>query len=71
MSRLSKVFDKAKEEPQEHNESKKALNKEFVNLNFKVDAEVRRKIKTYAAHHDMSLKEVFEAALDFYMKHHP
>ena len=55
----------------QYNESKKALKKEFVNLNFKVDTEVRRKIKTYTANHEMSLKKVFEVALDFYMKHHP
>ena len=41
------------------------------NLNFKVDAEMRRRIKEYAARHDLSLKEVFEAAIEFYFQHHP
>ena len=52
------------------NESKKSLNKKLVNLNFKVDVEIRRKIKQYAAAHDQSLKEVFERAIEFYMEHH-
>lgn len=71
MSRLSKVFDTAKEELNSHDENTKARNKEIVNLNFKVDIEVKRKIKKYAANHDMSLKEVFEAAIDFYMQNNP
>jgi hypothetical protein len=49
----------------------KARSNEFVNLNFKVTPEMRRKLKQYAAKHDLSLKEVFEAALDFYIEHHP
>jgi predicted HicB family RNase H-like nuclease len=68
MGRLSKVFDTAK---QDSNESKKERKEEIVNLNFKVSAEVRRKIKQYAAKHDKSLKEVFESAIDFYMEHNP
>ncbi len=81
MSRLSKVFDKAQESSQKeikqenkkasNNEITKARKQEIVNINFKVDVETRRKIKQYAAKHDKSLKEVFEAAIDFYMEHHP
>ena len=43
----------------------------MVNINFKVSAEMRRKIKQYAAKHDKSLKEVFEAAIDFYFEQNP
>ena len=82
MSRLSKVFDQAKESSQEKelnqenkkaskNENTKARKQEIVNINFKVDSSTRRKIKQYAAKHDKSLKEVFEAAIDFYIEHHP
>jgi hypothetical protein len=81
MSRLSKVFDKAKESTNQeikeenkkslNNESEKTRKQEIVNINFKVDVETRRKIKQYAAKHDKSLKEVFEAAIDFYIEHHP
>ena len=81
MGRLSKVFDQAKESSQQelkqegkkvsNNENTKARKQEFVNLNFKVDVETRRKIKQYAAKHDKSLKEVFEAAIEFYIEHHP
>lgn len=81
MSRLSKVFDKAKESSQQetkqeskkasNNEHTKARKQEVVNINFKVDSSTRRKIKQYAAKHDKSLKEVFEAAIDFYIEHHP
>jgi hypothetical protein len=53
------------------NENKNSVNKELVNLNFKVDVEIRRKIKQYAATHDQSLKEVFERAIEFYIQHHP
>lgn len=71
MGRLSKVFDKAKESSQLDNESKKARKEEIVNLNFKVSAQMRRKIKQYAAKHDKSLKEVFETAVEFYMEQNP
>ena len=81
MGRLSKVFDQAKESSQQelkqegkkvsNNENTKARKQEIVNLNFKVDVETRRKIKQYAAKHDKSLKEVFEAAIEFYIEHHP
>ena len=71
MGRLSKVFDQAKESSQLDNESKKARKQEIVNLNFKVSAEMRRKIKQYAAKHDKSLKEVFETAVEFYMEQNP
>ena len=73
MGRLSKVFDQAKESSQSEldQENKKARKQEIVNLNFKVDVEIRRKIKQYAAKHDKSLKEVFEAAIEFYIEHHP
>lgn len=75
MSRFSKVFDTAKKSSQQElkQESKKASNnentktrkQEIVNINFKVDGSTRRKIKQYAAKHDKSLKEVFEAAIDW------
>jgi hypothetical protein len=71
MGRLSKVFDSAKDNPSLEDENKKARSKEFVNLNFKVDIETKRKIREYAAKHDKSLKEVFEAAIDFYIENHP
>jgi predicted HicB family RNase H-like nuclease len=76
MSRLSKVFDKAKESSLENKEetkqeSKKTRKQEVVNINFKVDVETRRKIKQYAAKHDKSLKEVFETAIEFYIENHP
>ena len=71
MGRLSKVFDQAKELQTESNESTKDRSNEIVNLNFKVSLETRRKLKQYAAQHDLSLKDVFEAALDFYIEHHP
>ena len=74
MGRLSKVFDQVKEvqEIQESiKENTKERSNEFVNLNFKVSSETRRKLRQYAAKHDLSLKDVFEAALDFYIKHHP
>jgi hypothetical protein len=71
MGRLSKVFDKAKEEQPPQEEITKERNNEFVNLNFKVDPETRRKLKQYAANHDLSLKDVFEAAIAYYIDHHP
>lgn len=71
MGRLSKVFDTAKAESIPQPEITKVRSKEFVNLNFKVSVEMRRKLKQYAAKHDLSLKDVFEAALDFYIDHHP
>ena len=73
MGRLSKVFDQAKESSGSEldKENKKARKQEIVNLNFKVDVETRRKIRQYAAKHDKSLKEVFEAAIEFYIEHHP
>jgi len=71
MGRLSKVFDTAKAEPLPDKELTKARSNEFVNINFKVSIEMRRKLKQYAAKHDLSLKDVFEAALDFYIDHHP
>jgi hypothetical protein len=71
MGRLSKVFDKAKEEQPPQQEITKERSNEFVNLNFKVDPETRRKLKQYAANHDLSLKDVFEAAIAYYIEHHP
>ena len=71
MGRLTKVFDTAKAEPAPKEELTKARSNEFVNVNFKVSLETRRKLKQYAAMHDLSLKNVFEAALDFYIEHHP
>jgi hypothetical protein len=71
MGRLSKVFDKAKEEQPPQQEITKERSNEFVNLNFKVDPETRRKLKQYAANHDLSLKDVFEAAIAYYIDHHP
>ena len=71
MGRLSKVFDTAKEKPVSPEESLKARSNEFVNVNFKVEALFRRRLKEYAAKHDMSLKELFEAAIEFYLQHHP
>ena len=71
MGRLSKVFDKAKEEQSPQEEITKERSNEFVNLNFKVDPETRRKLKQYAANHDLSLKDVFEAAIAYYIEHHP
>lgn len=70
MGRLSKIFDQAKDDANDK-ESTKARNNEFVNLNFKVDVETRRKLKQYAAKHDLSLKEVFELAINFYMDNNP
>lgn len=70
MGRLSKIFDQAKDDANDK-ESTKARNNEFVNLNFKVDVETRRKLKQYAAKHDLSLKEVFELAINFYMENNP
>ena len=71
MGRLSKVFDKAKEEQSPQEEITKERSNEFVNLNFKVDPETRRKLKQYAAKHDLSLKDVFEAAIAYYIEHNP
>ena len=71
MGRLSKVFDKAKEEPTPTQEMTKARNNEIVNLNFKVSVETRRQLKQYAAKHDLSLKDVFESAIAYYIEHHP
>lgn len=71
MGRLSKVFDTAKAESTPEKELTKARSDEFVNVNFKVSVETRRKLKQYAAKHDLSLKEVFEMALDFYIEYHP
>lgn len=71
MGRLSKVFDKAKEEQPPEQEITKDRNNEFVNLNFKVDPEIRRKLKQYAAKHDLSLKDVFESAIAYYIENHP
>lgn len=70
MGRLSKIFDQAKDDANDK-ESTKARNNEFVNLNFKVDVETRRKLKQYAAKHDLSLKEVFERAINFYIDNNP
>ena len=67
MGRLSKVFDKAKEEQAPQEEITKKRSNEFVNLNFKVNPETRRKLKQYAANHDLSLKDVFEAAIAYYI----
>lgn len=71
MGRLSKVFDQAKGDRFPEPEITKERSNEFVNLNFKVSPEVRRQLKQYAANHDLSLKEVFEAAITYYMEHHP
>lgn len=71
MGRLSKVFDQAKGDNAPESEITKERSNEFVNLNFKVSPEVRRQLKQYAANHDLSLKEVFEAAIAYYMEHHP
>lgn len=70
MGRLSKIFDQAKDDANDK-ESTKARNNEFVNLNFKVDVDIRRKLKQYAAQHDLSLKEVFELAINFYIDNNP
>jgi predicted HicB family RNase H-like nuclease len=71
MGRLSKVFNQAKGDGSSEPEITKERSNEFVNLNFKVSPEVRRQLKQYAANHDLSLKEVFEAAIAYYMEHHP
>ena len=76
MNRLSKVFDEAKKQQQpkpelDSKESTKTRKQEVVNINFKVDSSMRKKIKQYAAKHDKSLKEVFEEAIDFYIENHP
>ena len=71
MGRLSKVFDTAKAESTPESELTKVRSQDFVNINFKVSVEMRRKLKQYAAKHDLSLKDVFEAALDFYIDNHP
>lgn len=39
-----------------------------VPCNFRVDAEFRRRLKTFAAEHDMSMVEVFERAVSEYME---
>jgi predicted HicB family RNase H-like nuclease len=52
-------------------ENTKSLSQELVNLNFKVDVEIRRKIKQYAAKHDKSLKDVFEEAINSYIEQNP
>jgi hypothetical protein len=70
MGRLSKIFDQAKDDANDK-ESTKERNNEFVNLNFKVDVETRRKLKQYAAKHDLSLKQVFELAINFYIENNP
>lgn len=67
MGRLSKVFNSAKDSK----ETTKERKEEIVNLNFKVSAEVRRKIKQYAAKHDKSIKEVLIEAFEFYIKENP
>ena len=71
MGRLSKVFDQAIGDIAPESEITKEKSNEFVNLNFKVSPEVRRQLKQYAANHDLSLKDVFEAAIAYYMEHHP
>jgi predicted HicB family RNase H-like nuclease len=63
--------EKARKDEIDIEESKKTRSNEFVNLNFKVENEIRRKVKQYAVTHDISLKELFERAIDFYIEHHP
>lgn len=39
-----------------------------VPCNFRVDPEFRKRLKTFAASHDMSMVEVFEIAVEEYIK---
>jgi hypothetical protein len=63
--------EKARKDEINIEESKKVRSNEFVNLNFKVENEIRRKVKQYAVTHDISLKELFVRAIDFYIENHP
>ncbi|MGR6862650.1 hypothetical protein ACU5EH_25115 [Aliivibrio salmonicida] len=46
----------------------KAGNAELVPLNFKVDAEFKRDLKSFAAGHDMSMVNIMKEAFELYKK---
>ncbi|GIU52182.1 hypothetical protein TUM4438_44220 [Shewanella sairae] len=50
------------------NNTSKPSNSELVPLNFKVDAEFKRDIKSFAASHDMSMVDVIKMAFEEYKK---
>ncbi|MGL4667274.1 MAG: hypothetical protein ACRCWR_05025 [Saezia sp.] len=50
------------------NNTSKASNSDLVPLNFKVEAEFKRDIKSFAASHDMSMVEVIKTAFEEYKK---
>lgn len=48
------------------NNTNKAGNSDLVPLNFKVDAEFKRDLKSFAASHDMSMVDVIKKAVEEY-----
>lgn len=48
------------------NNTNKATSGEIVALNFKVDAEYRKDFKSFALMHDLTQKELLEAAFQMY-----
>ena len=50
------------------NNTQKAGNSDLVPLNFKVDAEFKRDIKSFAAAHDMSMVDVIKFSFEEYKK---
>ncbi len=48
------------------NNTQKAGNSDLVPLNFKVDAEFKRDLKSFAVGHDMSMVEVLKQAFELY-----
>lgn len=51
------------------NNTKKAGNSDRVPLNFKVDGEFKRDLKSFAAGHDMSMVDVLKEAFELYKTH--
>lgn len=50
------------------NNTAKVGNYDLVPLNFKVDAEFKRDLKSFAASHDMSMVDVMKLAFEDYKK---
>ena len=51
------------------NNTSKPGNFEMVPLNFKVDAEFRRDLKSFAVNHDMTMVSVVKEAFTLYKQH--
>ncbi len=68
-SRLGKAPTVAESTNTVGNNTQKPGNSELVPLNFKVDAEFKRNLKSFAAGHDMSMVDVVKEAFELYRTH--